>query len=43
MSMSLSKGLDLEAALVKRLRETEDVKEGIKAFSEKRVPIFNGK
>lgn len=43
MSMSLTDGLNLEASLVKKLRETEDVKEGIRAFSEKRTPVFMAK
>jgi len=38
--MTLDEGLDLEARLFAELCETEDKKEGIKAFKEKRRPVF---
>jgi len=43
MDMSLKKGLDKEARLFGKLCETEDKKEGISAFVEKRVPRFKGR
>ncbi len=39
-NMTLDEGLDLEAKLFAELCETEDKKEGIKAFKEKRRPVF---
>jgi len=42
-SMPLEEGLRFEGLLVKNLRETEDVKEGLKAFAERRKPVFRGK
>ncbi|WP_455663113.1 enoyl-CoA hydratase-related protein [Pradoshia sp.] len=38
---TLTEGLALEAKLFKEVFETEDVKEGIRAFMEKRHPIFS--
>lgn len=38
--MTLDEGLDLEARLFAELCETEDKKEGIRAFKEKRRPVF---
>jgi enoyl-CoA hydratase/carnithine racemase len=43
MDTSLKKGLDKEARLFGRLCETEDKKEGISAFVEKRAPRFKDK
>ena len=43
LSMPLEEGLRFEDLLVKNLRKTEDVEEGLKAFAEKRKPIFKGK
>ena len=37
----LNEGLALEAKLFKEVFETEDVKEGIQAFIEKRHPVFS--
>ena len=36
----LQEGLALEAKLFQEVFETEDVKEGIQAFIEKRRPVF---
>jgi enoyl-CoA hydratase/carnithine racemase len=41
--MSLADGLKLEAALFGALFETEDVKEGVQAFLDKRKPAFSGR
>ena len=41
--LSLEEGLRLEAELFSRLFGTEDVREGTRAFLEKRTPIFHGK
>lgn len=43
MEMSLKKGLNKEAKLFGKLCETEDKKEGISAFQEKRSPKFKDK
>jgi len=43
LQMSLAEGLKLEAALFGALFETEDVKEGVMAFLDKRKPNFSGR
>lgn len=43
LSLPLEDGLALETELFSRLFETEDMREGTRAFFEKREPIFHGK
>ena len=41
--MALADGLKLEAELNGMLAETQDAKEGVKAFFEKRAPVFRNR
>lgn len=42
-SLALQQGLDFEAFLFDSLKNTQDSREGVKAFSERRKPIYKGK
>jgi enoyl-CoA hydratase/carnithine racemase len=41
--MTLKEGLKLEAKLFGELFETSDMREGVKAFLDKRAPHFEGR
>lgn len=43
INLPLDEGLELEAELFSSLFETEDVREGTRAFLEKRPPVFKGR
>ena len=43
MEMTLEEGVKHEAALFAKLTETEDMREGVSAFLEKRRPKFTDK
>ena len=43
LSLPLAAGLQLEAELFSQLFTTEDMREGTRAFLEKRVPVFKGR
>ena len=43
MEMPLEEGLALEAELFSHLFSTGDMREGTRAFLEKRAPVFKGK
>ena len=43
LEMTLKEGLKLEAKLFGELFETSDMREGVKAFLEKRTPHFEGR
>eukprot|EP00351_Strombidinopsis_sp_SopsisLIS2011_P002528 CAMPEP_0116888786 /NCGR_PEP_ID=MMETSP0463-20121206/23976_1 /TAXON_ID=181622 /ORGANISM="Strombidinopsis sp, Strain SopsisLIS2011" /LENGTH=70 /DNA_ID=CAMNT_0004554235 /DNA_START=621 /DNA_END=833 /DNA_ORIENTATION=+ len=43
MNMDLKSGLELESACYARILPTEDRLEGLKAFAEKRKPVYKGK
>jgi enoyl-CoA hydratase/carnithine racemase len=41
--MTWNDGMALEAELTGRVRNSDDFKEGARAFAEKRKPVFEGK
>jgi enoyl-CoA hydratase len=43
LALPLAEGLELEAELFSQLFATEDMREGSRAFLEKRAPVFEGK
>jgi enoyl-CoA hydratase/carnithine racemase len=43
LDLPLSEGLRLEQFLAEPVRQSKDAKEGPRAFSEKRTPVFNGR
>jgi enoyl-CoA hydratase/carnithine racemase len=43
IELPLAEGLAVEAELFARLFETDDMREGTRAFLEKRAPVFQGK
>jgi enoyl-CoA hydratase/carnithine racemase len=43
LDLPLSDGLRLEQFLAEPVRQSEDAKEGPRAFSEKRTPVFKGR
>jgi enoyl-CoA hydratase len=43
IELPLAEGLALEAQLFSRLFATNDMREGTRAFLEKRSPVFNGR
>jgi enoyl-CoA hydratase len=43
IELPLEQGLELEVELFSRLFDTEDVREGTRAFLEKRPPVFKGR
>jgi enoyl-CoA hydratase/carnithine racemase len=43
MQMSLSDGLAFEIEAYNRLVSTEDRREGVQAFNERRKPVFRGR
>lgn len=43
LAMPLDDGLRLEQMMAEPLRQTEDAEEGIRAFAEKREPVFRGR
>jgi enoyl-CoA hydratase len=43
MELTLEEGLNLESELFSQLFATEDMREGTRAFLEKRTPVFKGK
>ncbi len=43
LNMTLEDGLRLESELFSRLFDTEDMREGTRAFLEKRAPVFKGR
>ncbi|MFC1990481.1 enoyl-CoA hydratase/isomerase family protein, partial [Chloroflexota bacterium] len=43
LRQSIAEGLQLERKLSKTIHESQDFKEGRKAFAEKRKPVFRGK
>ena len=43
LDMSLQQGIAFETALLPRVQNSEDFKEGFKAFAEKRKPVFRGR
>ncbi len=43
MNRTLSEGLELEAELFEEVFQTEDIKEGVSAFIEKRPAVFSHK
>jgi enoyl-CoA hydratase len=43
LDLPLEQGIDLEAQLFEEVFQTEDIREGVKAFIEKRKPAFQNR